>query len=266
MSGASEPAEVARAAALLDLLAARRGLICAVGAGGKKSTLYQLLRAHRRLGAGRALLTATVQTAPPPRDLAEAVVVAAPDVLGPALAAALERHRTLVAAAPATKPGRLAGLPPAVVAALAADPRIAATLVKADGARMRLIKAPAPDEPVLPAGVTTLLPVVSARALGEPLVEAAAHRPERLAALLGLAPGALLQPAHLAALLTSPEGALQHAGAATVVPIINMVETAAQRAGAEAAARLALARTERFERVVLARMAADEPVVAVITR
>ena len=36
----------AGAARLLDLLAARAGLVCAVGAGGKKSTLYRLAEAQ----------------------------------------------------------------------------------------------------------------------------------------------------------------------------------------------------------------------------
>ena len=45
------------AARLLDLLAARTGLVCAVGAGGKKSTLYRLAEAHRLAGTGRVGLT-----------------------------------------------------------------------------------------------------------------------------------------------------------------------------------------------------------------
>ena len=37
----------AAAGRLLDLLAARHGLVCAVGAGGKKTTLYRLVEAHK---------------------------------------------------------------------------------------------------------------------------------------------------------------------------------------------------------------------------
>ncbi len=44
---------------ILDLFQARRGVICAVGAGGKKSTLYNLVARH----PGRVALTATVFTA-----------------------------------------------------------------------------------------------------------------------------------------------------------------------------------------------------------
>ena len=56
----------ARARDLLDALGARRGMVCAVGAGGKKSTLYRLAEAHRAVGSPSVALTTTVMAAPPP--------------------------------------------------------------------------------------------------------------------------------------------------------------------------------------------------------
>jgi hypothetical protein len=44
--------------ALIDVLEAREGLVCAVGAGGKKSVLYQLVREH----PGPVALTSTAHT------------------------------------------------------------------------------------------------------------------------------------------------------------------------------------------------------------
>ena len=60
--------ELASAARLLDLLAARHGLVAAVGAGGKKSTLYRLAEAHRLVGSARVGLTCTVSMGPPPQQ------------------------------------------------------------------------------------------------------------------------------------------------------------------------------------------------------
>ena len=251
---------------LLDLLTARCGIVCAVGAGGKKSTLYRLAEAHRLAGTARIGLTCTVTMGPPPRRLPDHALVAAPEVLAAEVPALATRYPLLAYAQPSPKPGRLGGVPVELIARLHAEGGFAVTLVKADGARMRWIKAPHEDEPVLPDGMTTLLPVISARALGRPLDQTVGHRIERLAAVTGAAIGERLEPIHLARLLTSEQGALQRAGAAVVVPILNMVDDEAVRSGARAVAERALAATDRFDRVVLASMIAADPVVEVIAR
>jgi probable selenium-dependent hydroxylase accessory protein YqeC len=254
------------AARLLDLLAARGGLVCAVGAGGKKSTLYRLAEAHRLTGTARIGLTCTVTMGPPPRRLPDDLLVAEPEVLAEAVPTLAARHRLLAYAQPSAKPGRLGGLPVELIARLHALGGFTVTLVKADGARMRWIKAPHEDEPVLPEGMATLLPVVSARALGRPLDQTIGHRIERVAGVTGAAIGERLSPIHLARLLASEQGALQRAAGAVVVPIINMVDDQAARAGAREVAERALAASDRFERVVLASMIAADPVVEVIMR
>jgi probable selenium-dependent hydroxylase accessory protein YqeC len=255
----------AAAGAFLDLLGARRGLVCAVGAGGKKSTLQRLVEAHLAAGSARIGLTCTVAMAPPPASLGPPVIGE-----GAELADELARHghdrRVIVYAGPSPKPGRVGGVPPADLATLHADGGFDVTLIKADGARMRWIKAPAAGEPVLPPGTATVLALVSARVFGQPLAPAVAHRLERVAAVTGAAPGEPLAPAHVARLLTSEQGALQGVGGATVIPIINMVDDQVRLEAAREAARQALQETGRFARVVLASMTAPEPVVEVWSR
>jgi probable selenium-dependent hydroxylase accessory protein YqeC len=251
---------------LLDLLGAWRGIVCAVGAGGKKSTLYRLALAHRAVGTPRTALTTTVMTAPPPAPVAAERLLAGPDALHRQVPLLAERHALLAYAQPSPKPGRLGGVAPDLVASLHRAGAFSVTLVKADGARMRAIKAPGPDEPVLPPGVATLLPVVSARVFGCALDETIAHRPQRVAVITGALFGERLGPGHVARLLSSEQGALQHAGDALVVPIINMVDDATRLGLARQAAREALARTRRFDRVVLAAMTAAEPIVEVVER
>lgn len=255
----------AAAGALLDLLAARRGLVCVVGAGGKKSTLYRLVDAHLAAGSARVGLTCTVAMAPPPPSLGAPLIARSADLVR-ALAAHHREAGVVIYAQPSAKPGRIGGMPPAVLSRLHADGGFDVTLIKADGARMRWIKAPAPEEPVLPPNANTVLPLVSARVFGQPLSQAVAHRPERVAAVTGAEPGEPLTPEHVARLLTSERGALQGTGGATVVPIINMVDDPTMRAPALAAARLALERSDRFSRVVLTSMIAGDPVVEVIAR
>jgi probable selenium-dependent hydroxylase accessory protein YqeC len=223
-----------------------QGLIAAVGAGGKKS----LLQALAREAPPRSALTATVRMAPVPRALA-----------GRRLLGDLEQLRRevpqhagetlLIYAQPGDTPGRWAGLPPETVAALHAEGGFALTLVKADGARMRGVKAPAPDEPRLPPGTRWVLPVLSLQVLGRPLDAETAHRPERLAAVCGLREGEPLQPAHLSAWMAHPQGALQGVGSAEVVPVINQVDDAADLEQARAIAAAALRASPRFDRVLL---------------
>lgn len=246
---------------LLDLLGAHRGIVCAVGAGGKKSVLFAIAARH----PGRVAFTTTVHTLPPPDVLRPRIVIAAEADLEQELAAA--HGPGLVAyACPGDKPGRLTGVPPERIGELHERLGFDLTLVKADGARMRWVKAPGEAEPVLPAGMTALLPVLSARALGEPLGDRIAHRPERLAELTGARVGEPFSPLHAARLLTAEQGLLKHAGDGRVTPVINMVDDAQREALAAETARLALAMTERFDRVILARLRQPDPVVAVIGR
>jgi probable selenium-dependent hydroxylase accessory protein YqeC len=246
------------------VLEARSGLICVVGAGGKKTTLHRLVEAHLAAGTVRIGLTCTVAMAPPPKWLGEPVIAARAE-----LRDALDRlgrdRRVVVYAQPSAKPGRIGGVPPEDLARLHDEGRFEVTLIKADGARMRWIKAPAVGEPVLPPGVATVLPLVSARVFGQPLSEAVAHRLEHVTAVTGARAGEPVTPEHVARLLTSEQGALQGVGGATVVPIINMVHDQTTRQAARAAARLALATSARLAKVVLASMIAPDPVVEVVS-
>ena len=247
---------------LIDLLGCRNGIVCAVGAGGKKSVLYQLVREH----GGRIALTATVHTTVFPDDLpVDTVIDEAAGLRRRVLAA--DRSRAIAYACPSEKPGRYAGVAPETVRALHDAAGFAATFVKADGARMRWIKAPAAGEPVLVPGADVIIPVVSARAIDEPLGERVAHRIDEVEAVTGIARGEILVPESIARLLASDAGALRGAHGARVAPVINMVDNDLQEKKARAVAEAALSMTSRFDRVVLCclkRPAA--PVVAVVER
>ncbi|MGH8613565.1 MAG: selenium cofactor biosynthesis protein YqeC [Gammaproteobacteria bacterium] len=246
---------------LIQALRAERGLVCMVGAGGKKTTMYRLASLH----AGRVGITSTVFIPPPPAPLAAQCVIAPEPELFDAVLK-LASNRILFFAQPSDKPGRFAGVSASCIARIHRQAMLDITLVKADGARSRWLKAPAEDEPQIPGDAKTVIPVVSALALGRPLDESIAHRVERLASLIGINPGELILPTHLARLLSDGMGALKQVGDATVVPLINMVDDPEHERLAHAVAREALARSSRFERVVLAAMRKPEPLVAVVTR
>jgi len=248
--------------ALIDALGAHTGIVCAVGAGGKKSVIYQLAREH----PGRFALTTTVHTTAYPDDLAVETVIDDDPALSERVLAA-DASRAVAYACPSTKPGRYAGVAPATIQSLHESGGFAATFVKADGARMRWIKAPGEEEPVLPPGVDLVIPVVSAKAIGEPLSERVAHRPERVAAITGVAPGETLSPEAVGRLLASEEGGLKGTQGARVAPLINMVDNDFQEEMARAAAVAAIAATSRFDSVVLCCLRRPAtPIIAVVAR
>jgi probable selenium-dependent hydroxylase accessory protein YqeC len=260
-----------RTAHLVDALGIDGGdLVCVVGAGGKKTTLYALAGALER-----AVVTATVRI--PIFDDHVADVVVTDD---PRAAVESKSARPLGVVPEREREDRYRGYDPAVVSDLAADlddvaggrrsptARRAApddvVLVKADGARARLLKAPNENEPQLPDRTDIVVPIASARAVGKPLTAEFVHRPERVAALTGRREGERIRPVDVATVLASEEGGRKGIpDGATVVPMVNMADDDELEAvGREIAAEV-VARAD-VPRVVVARVVDPDPVVAVV--
>jgi probable selenium-dependent hydroxylase accessory protein YqeC len=247
---------------LLNALCAEEGIICVVGAGGKKTTLYRLAEAHR----GKLAITSTVLV-PPFRSRLRAfpVIAEIPDLPARVAEAAREQDR-IAYAGPIRKPARHAGVPAGMITSLHQDCGFQLTLVKGDGARLRLAKAPNATEPVFPSRTDTVIPLVSVRILGQPANGDRIRRIEEFCEVTGAAPEEPVTPEHLARLIASERGFLQGTGDRRVVPVINMVETTRERELARSAAEQALERCDRLERVVLAAMEQDQPIVDIIRR
>lgn len=233
---------------------AAEGVVCVVGAGGKKTTMYTL--ADR---IDRAVVTATVRI--PIFDQHVARVAVTDDPVGTIRTAddwpigvVPERERE----------DRYLGYDPSVVDEMATIEGIDTVLVKADGARMRRLKAPNDREPRIPGSVDTVIPIASAHVVGEPLSDDIVHRVDRVADITGLSPGETITAADVATVLASDRGGRKDVPAgATVVPLVNMVDDTALEATAREIAAAIHARAT-VPRVVLAQMTAEEPVVAVV--
>jgi probable selenium-dependent hydroxylase accessory protein YqeC len=247
---------------IVRTLGADDGLLAVVGAGGKKTTLYAL--ADR---LDRAIVTATVRI-PIFDEQVSRVAVAADPVA--ALPEASPADFPLGLVPEQERDDRYRGYDSERVDALAAA-HDGPTLVKADGARTRWLKAPDEREPQVPATTDTVVPIASARVVGEALTGERVHRPERVASVAGLEVGDELRPEHVARVLASERGGLKGVpDGATVVPLVNMVDDAALETAASEIARETLSRADvastRLPLVVLARMNADEPLVGVVER
>ncbi|MFW5963853.1 MAG: selenium cofactor biosynthesis protein YqeC [Natronomonas sp.] len=232
----------------MDLIEAfdPEGAVAVVGAGGKKSTLYALSAA-----LDRAVVTATVRI-PPFEGHVERLVVT-DDPVGAVETARPDDWPLGVVPGRDGDRERYLGYETETVDELA-DATDAPILIKADGARRRWFKAPADDEPQIPATADVVVPVASARAVGEPLTDERVHRPERVAELTELGIGDEIRPGDIVTVLTHDDGGLKGVpDGARVVPLLNMVddeslETIAREIATD------LLEHPRIDRVVLGRM------------
>lgn len=159
------------------------------------------------------------------------------------------------------------GVPPQLPGQLLARPGVKTVLVEADGSRMRPAKAPAAHEPVIPPGTTHLVPVLGIDALDGRIGDVT-HRPEKVAALTGLAPSETLTPAAAATLLVHSQGGLKDFPPdAQAIPLINKVEREAHLIPARRIARHALRRAPAtVSQIVIGAVGTAEPVREVARR
>jgi probable selenium-dependent hydroxylase accessory protein YqeC len=239
----------------MDLASAveAEGVVCAVGAGGKKTLLYAL--AER---VPRSVVTATVRIPIFDEHVADVVVTDDPartvrETADWPVGVVPERERE----------DRYRGYDPEQIASLA-DSRADAVLVKADGARTRRLKAPGDHEPQIPDCADVVVPIASVRAVGEPLSEAVAHRPERVAALTDRSVGETIRAEDVATVLAHAEGGRKDVPAGTtVVPLLNMADDAALVQTATAVAEGVHDRAT-VDRVVVTSLKDDDPVKNVV--
>jgi molybdenum cofactor cytidylyltransferase len=257
-------------------------IISFVGAGGKTTAAMRLADEIAAEG-GRAVFTTTTKIFEPiPRadetllvtDDETELLVRAPELLTshPKLFVAMRR---MIEADPnfaasyfwPVRANKVTGPPPEWIDRLARALPDVTFLVEADGAKHRLLKAPAAYEPVVPASTTILVPIADLDVLNKPLTDEHVHRATLAASLLGVEEGTSVTPDVVAGLLIHPQGGLKGAPAeARIVPLLHQRDGSTPGPQVEEVARLLLAHA-RIKRVVAAALrASQEPVLGVFTR
>lgn len=226
---------------LSEALPLQSGMIVAlVGASGKTTTMFRLAAELAARGE-RVITTTTTHIGTPHESQTERLLLTAEhERWREAAAEAMAKHRHITVAAATTAEGKLQGIPPEWTDDLRALPGVSTVLVEADGAKGRLIKAPAAHEPVIPASADLVLLLMSAEALGQPLSEAMAHRPEQISAVSGLVLGETITPQALAALATSDHGLLKGCPPAAQAILVMTHTSPPLLEAAQETARLAL--------------------------
>ena len=198
--------------------------VAAVGGGGKTSLLTAIAREfHAQSGKPAILTTTTKIFAPLPEEKIHLALGDAATLfryLGPYMDACgiswFARSREGKAPVPGQEGEqrmKLSGFAPQEVTRLMLSDAL--TLIEADGARRLAIKAPGPDEPVLPEGLDAVLGVVGLDALGAPLSEANVFRPGALARICGLEAGEEITAESVGKLSAHPDGLFHKAGVGT---------------------------------------------------
>ncbi len=185
-------------------------LIAIIGAGGKTTTMYTLASELAQCGK-RAITTTTTQIFfPKPGETDTLIFAAETPTLLKKIDAAWQHHKRITVTGVPIREDKLGGLQPEQPYELLMKGGANAVIVEADGARHRMIKAPAEHEPVIPPQTNVALLMMSAGAINQPLSDMIAHRPERVATVTGINMGDILSPAVIARLITSEHGAMKN--------------------------------------------------------
>ncbi|MCP4538787.1 MAG: putative selenium-dependent hydroxylase accessory protein YqeC [Chloroflexi bacterium] len=205
-------------------------MVALVGAGGKTTTAWRLLCSF--VDSGDPVVFTTTTRVFRPKD---AVMILDPNPNPEEINRELARSQALVLAAGHGERGnpehaarspypadlvKLAGLEPEVLDDLSHQLPKVTWLVEADGAKGRLLKAPAEYEPVIPAGADRVIIVAGLDAIGKQLDEQTVHRPEIAAHLLNIAPGTIITLELFVNLISHPAGGLKGIPAQAKIAIL----------------------------------------------
>src|SRR5712671_4874995 len=195
-------------------------LISIVGAGGKTTTMYTLASELAQRGK-RVITTTTTNIFFPQKGETDTLIVS-PETsrLLKMINASWKQYQRITIAASPIGAGKLAGLQPDQPYELLKKSGADVVIVEADGARHHMIKAPAEHEPVVPPQTNVALLMMSAEAINQPLSGEIAHRPERVAAVLGINQGDILTPALVSRLMTSEQGGMKNIPEGAVVYLL----------------------------------------------
>src|SRR5437016_4950405 len=185
-------------------------LISIVGAGGKTTTMYTLASELAQRGK-RVITTTTTNIFFPQKGETDTLIVS-PETsrLLKMINGSWKQHQRITVAAGPTGAGKLGGLQPDQPYELLKKSGADVVIVEADGARHHMIKAPAEHEPAVPPQTNVALLMMSAEAINQPLSGGIAHRPERVAAVLGINQGEALTAALVAKLMMSEQGSMKN--------------------------------------------------------
>lgn len=247
---------------VLDALGVNAGdCVAVVGAGGKTTLCWRMVQALASRGE-RVVFTTTTRIWQPVQGAFDVIrLLPLPEEEGwgegnwraACIASAIEGEPSAAPVLHATMPTvqtKLVGFSPDAICTLkrSGGIRNAAFVVEADGARGRLLKAPAAYEPQIPPCANVVCVVASLEAIGSPLDEHSVHRVEQVARIAGSHAGNTITASMLVDVLCHLEGGMKNMpGHAQRVAVLT--QRGSQRV--DAAPLLAQLRERGYHRAVV---------------
>ncbi|MCL2149559.1 MAG: selenium cofactor biosynthesis protein YqeC [Dehalococcoidia bacterium] len=225
-------------------------VVCLVGGGGKTSLMFRL--AHELAVAGEHIISTTTTRIMSPAPEESECIILEEDAKTLVIRArdALLRYRHITLAHPQPDADKLKGLLPEMVDHLHRLGLANYIVNEADGAACLPLKAPNLTEPVIPSSTSLVIAMVGIEAIGRPLLPENAFRVDNISRLTGLKEGEPITLEAVSLLITHPQGIIQHAMGARIIPFINKVgEDQVTRAEA-LAVKILCRRHPRIEKVV----------------
>ena len=228
---------------ILDEFGIRRGdVVSIVGAGGKTTLMFRLANALRADGM-RILVTTTTKIHVPMRGQYDYMFIGADSVFPP------PKPCICVLGAGINHRGKLTAPDAEDLRSLTKSFDV--TLIEADGARERLLKAWAAHEPDVPIFTTKTVAVFNLALLGKLPSEETIHRLPIFLKLCELDEGEPISFNALRKLLTKPDGILKGATGCRILYINRVLDENSRREAIEFIESFTPDELSRFDRIVI---------------
>jgi probable selenium-dependent hydroxylase accessory protein YqeC len=193
-----------------SLQLSKGGVISLVGAGGKTSLMFRLARELSRQGDA-VLSTTTTKIYTPSRRQSSVVMISesASDLVIEAGKILRQKPHISAGSRRIAFQNKLKGFTTETIDQIWQSGVFRWIVVEADGAAGKSLKAPAEHEPVIPQCTRWVIGIVGLNAVGKPLTEKWAFRPQLVSKITGLAQGASINEAAIAEVLTNANGIMK---------------------------------------------------------
>lgn len=237
-----------------SLMLKKGGVISIVGAGGKTALMFRLARELSKDG-GCVLTTTTTKIHLPTRKQSSIVLISgSADKIAKYAHEVFKRNSHISAGSAILHLRRkVKGLKPEIIDALWQSGVFRWIIVEADGASGRPLKAPDLHEPVIPQSTRWHVGVVGLVAVGKPLTNKWAFRPQLVSKISRLAIDAAITENAVAAVLTDNNGIMKNSPPQAMrFAFLNQTDSQERLAIAKRIARrLNFSETKGFTRVLI---------------
>jgi probable selenium-dependent hydroxylase accessory protein YqeC len=241
-------------------------VISLVGGGGKTTLMFALAR--ELSSAGRLVVTTTTTRIfePLPSQTQVLYLDSDEDKIIDWIKQNTGNYNHVTVASKKLSSGKLAGIDAGTAIKISKLTHVTATIVEADGASRKPLKAPNATEPVIPGNTSLVVPVVGIDALGRPLTQNYVFRPEIASALTGLPLGETVTYESIAVLVTHEQGLTKGSPAkARIIPYINKVDAGLLQKAIQLAEVILAEQRPVIDKVVIGQAAMPEAQLHVIS-